>query len=67
MKQSYWHTNVQETDADEIEGHLQRTTFASGATRFELIEGSEHLFHTTETHWERTTFTRKTELNEHIL
>ncbi len=37
MKQSYWHTYVQETDADEVERHLQRTTFLSGATRFELI------------------------------
>ncbi len=32
MKQSYWHTYVQETDADEVERHLQRTT--SGATGF---------------------------------
>jgi pimeloyl-ACP methyl ester carboxylesterase len=37
MKQSYWHTYVQETDADEVERYLQRTTFLSGATRFELI------------------------------
>ncbi len=37
MKRSYWHTYVQETDADEIERHLQRTTFPSGAARFELI------------------------------
>ncbi len=37
MRQSYWHTYVQETDADEVERHLQRTTFLSGATRFELI------------------------------
>ncbi len=37
MKQSYWHTYVQETDTDEVERHLQRTSFPSGATRFELI------------------------------
>jgi len=37
MRQSYWHKYVQETDVDEIERHLQRTTFPSGATRFELI------------------------------
>ncbi len=37
MKHSYWHTYVQETDALEIERHLQRTTFSSGAARFELI------------------------------
>lgn len=37
MQQSYWHTYVQETDADEVERHLQRTTFPSGAMRFELI------------------------------
>ena len=34
MRQSYWHTYVQETDADEVERHLQRTTFLSGATGF---------------------------------
>lgn len=37
MKQSYWRTYVQETDADEIERHLQRTRFTSGGTSFELI------------------------------
>jgi len=37
MRQSYWHTYVQETDTDEVERHLQRTSFPSGATRFELI------------------------------
>ncbi|HEX9133424.1 MAG TPA: hypothetical protein VF844_14130 [Ktedonobacteraceae bacterium] len=38
MKQSYWKQYyVLETDADEIERHLQRTTFPSGAARFELI------------------------------
>ncbi len=37
MRQSYWHTYVQETDVDEIERHLQRTTFRSGGKQFELI------------------------------
>ncbi len=38
MKQSYWKQYyVLETDADEIERHLQRTTFRSGGTQFELI------------------------------
>ncbi len=37
MKRSYWHMYVQETSADEIERHLQRTTFPSGAALFELI------------------------------
>ncbi len=38
MKQSYWKQYyVLETDADEIERHLLRTTFPSGGTQFELI------------------------------
>ena len=38
MKQSYWKQYyVLETDADEIERHLQRTTFPSGGKQFELI------------------------------
>ncbi len=38
MKQSYWKQYyVLETDADEIERHLQRTTFPSSGTQFELI------------------------------
>ncbi len=38
MKQSYWKQYyVLETDADEIERHLQRTTFSSSGKRFELI------------------------------
>ncbi len=37
MKQSYWHTYVQETDANEIERHLQRTGFPSSGKSFELI------------------------------
>lgn len=38
MKQSYWKQYyVLETDPDEIERHLQRTTFRSGGTQFELI------------------------------
>src|SRR6266568_6163233 len=37
MKRSYWHTYVQETDVDEIERHLQRTSFTSSGKSFELI------------------------------
>lgn len=38
MKQSYWKQYyVLETDADEIERHLQRTTFRSGGKQLELI------------------------------
>jgi len=38
MKQSYWKQHyVLETDADEIERHLQRTTFPSGGKQFALI------------------------------
>ena len=38
MKQSYWKQYyILETDADEIERHLQRTTFPSGSKQFELI------------------------------
>ncbi len=38
MKQSYWKQYyVLETDVDEIEKHLQRTTFPSGGKQFELI------------------------------
>ena len=38
MKHSYWKQHyVLETDADEIERHLQRTTFPSGGKQFELI------------------------------
>jgi len=37
MKQSYWKQHyVLETDADEIERHLHRTTFLSGGKQFEL-------------------------------
>jgi pimeloyl-ACP methyl ester carboxylesterase len=38
MKQSFWKQYyVLETDADEIERHLQRTTFLSGGKQYELI------------------------------
>ena len=38
MKQSYWKQYyVLETDADEIESHLLRTTFPSGSKQFELV------------------------------
>ncbi len=38
MKHSYWKQHyVLETDADEIERHLQRTTFPSDGKQFELI------------------------------
>ena len=37
MERSYWHAYVQETDVNEIERHLQRTTFPSSAKQFELI------------------------------
>jgi pimeloyl-ACP methyl ester carboxylesterase len=37
MKRSYWHMYVQETDATEIERHLQRTSFSSGGKPFELV------------------------------
>jgi pimeloyl-ACP methyl ester carboxylesterase len=37
VKRNYWHTYVQETDAYEIERHLQRTAFPSSAKQFELI------------------------------
>ena len=38
MQHSYWKQHyVLETDADEIESHLQRTTFLSGGKQFELI------------------------------
>jgi alpha-beta hydrolase superfamily lysophospholipase len=38
MKQSYWKQYyVIETDADEIESHLQRTTFPWGSKQFELV------------------------------
>jgi alpha-beta hydrolase superfamily lysophospholipase len=38
MQQSYWKQHyVLETEADEIESHLQRTTFLSGGEQFGLI------------------------------
>jgi len=37
MNRSYWHTYVQETNVDEIERHLQRTTFLSSGKSFELM------------------------------
>jgi len=37
-QQSYWKQHyVLETDADEVEKHLQRTTFLSGAKRYDLM------------------------------